>query len=560
MSLRRLGLAVLLCALSASAAVAQPGDLRQATTQEILQAAQRLHPAQGARAVSGAGADRQKCGLWLGQAIRSRWDKFSDAERAELSAFLAPPLLQKTRTIGLFRVHYDTSGFNAAAMLDLNEVRVPNSADEFADSVGAVFNEVYLREVGDLGYPSPIQPGQSVYDVYVTDIGYYGYTETNGTIGASLPTRSTSFIVVENDFQFFYSSGIAGLKVTAAHEFHHAIQFAGYGYWPDEDYFMEMTSTWMEDVVYDDINDYIAYLRDPYSPTAIARGQFATPELEFTHIDQIIQYSRMIWCKYLEQRHSRDLIRRIWERTQEVPPLEAMDGALGEVGSSLRQAFLEWSAWNFRTGASADTLNGYKESASFPPMHVRAQYAYAAPSRVFPDSIMAMSSGYHIVTVDGRQMLVVISNVDRAIPPGPRRFRYEMQDAEAVSFKRLSNGISVRVTADDPEDWVSQESVPSVVADVVAYPNPFVRGRGPNVTFRLPVSPADEHATLLIFSVGLDKIYQGDVPVVQLRPLEESIQWDGTDEAGIDAPTGVYIYVIRVDGKEYTGKFTLIGG
>jgi hypothetical protein len=555
---------IILCTSLLLAAVAtapaQSGDLRRATTAEILRAAVRTEAGPGAPAISSAGGPHQKCGLWVGQAVRARWDDFTESERLRLSAFLAPPSLQKTRTMGRFRVHYDTTGFNAAAMLDLNEVRIPNSADQFADSVGAVFNDVYAREIDELGYPSPIQPGETVYDIYVSDLPYYGLTQTNGRIGSTLPVRSTSYIEIENDFRFYYSPGIAGLKVTAAHEFHHAIQFAGYGVWPGEEYLMEMTSTWMEDVLYDEVNDYIQYLRDPYAPTAVPRGQFDTPELEFTHVDLIIQYSRMIWCKYLEQKHSRALIRRIWERTQLEPPIEAMDGALGEVGSSIRQAFLEWSAWNFRTGPNADTVNGYEESAAFPPMRIRAQYAYAPPSRVYPDTIMAMSSGYHIVTVGGRQMLVILSNVDLAIPGGPRAFRYEMQDAEEVSFKRLSNGISVRVAAADPEHWVSQENVPSVVSDVVVYPNPFVRGSSPRVTFRLPVTPASEHASLLVLSVGLDRMFAGEVPVVQLRPLESSVQWGGKDEAGVDAPSGIYLFVIRVDGKEYTGKFTVIGG
>ena len=48
------------------------------------------------------------------------------------------------------------------------------------------------------------------------------------------------------------------LKVTAAHEFFHAVQFA---YDIGEDgWFMESTATWMEEHVYDAINDNLQYL------------------------------------------------------------------------------------------------------------------------------------------------------------------------------------------------------------------------------------------------------------------------------------------------------------
>ena len=57
------------------------------------------------------------------------------------------------------------------------------------------------------------------------------------------------------------------LKVTAAHEFFHAIQFA---YDVDEDlWFMEGSATWVEDEVYDSINDnyqFLAVQPDPVPP------------------------------------------------------------------------------------------------------------------------------------------------------------------------------------------------------------------------------------------------------------------------------------------------------
>jgi len=80
--------------------------------------------------------------------------------------------------------------------------------------------------------------------------------------GTQIPERWTSDIDIDNDFigSKYNAKGIQALRVTAAHEFHHAIQY-GYGWW-GERYPYELTSTWMEDVVYTDVNDYYQYLPD----------------------------------------------------------------------------------------------------------------------------------------------------------------------------------------------------------------------------------------------------------------------------------------------------------
>ena len=46
--------------------------------------------------------------------------------------------------------------------------------------------------------------------------------------------------------------------MTAAHEFFHAVQFAYDA--ADDQWFMESTATWMEDEIYDDVNDNLQYL------------------------------------------------------------------------------------------------------------------------------------------------------------------------------------------------------------------------------------------------------------------------------------------------------------
>jgi len=113
--------------------------------------------------------------------------------------------------------------------------------------------------------------------VYIERLGagFYGFatvdftTDSDGNPVALLPP----YLALNTDLSFVPPNEdpdgrIAGaMKVTAAHEFFHAIQFLDYGaprlYSPDfaDDWWMEASSTWMEDEVFDEVNDYLQFFQ-----------------------------------------------------------------------------------------------------------------------------------------------------------------------------------------------------------------------------------------------------------------------------------------------------------
>ena len=97
------------------------------------------------------------------------------------------------------------------------------------------------------------------------------------------------------------------MRLTIAHEFFHAIQ-RSYRTVPNSDtYFWEMSSTWIEDIIVPDGNDYI-YWVDPF---------FNNPEQNISDTDG---YSIALFGHYLSiiiDGHSNQLdsgiIKKIWE-------------------------------------------------------------------------------------------------------------------------------------------------------------------------------------------------------------------------------------------------------
>ncbi|NQV38004.1 MAG: hypothetical protein HQ509_08385, partial [Candidatus Marinimicrobia bacterium] len=174
--------------------------------------------------------------------------------------------------INIFRIHYTTQGSNGVDITDFNQNDIP----DYIDSVMIVFEEVYQHEIDYLGYVLPPSDGnhpQSLdnggsehYDVYITSLSYgtYGYVQADREIGDNpnstiIETNAySSYMVIRNNYENFPNTEINNLRVTVAHEFFHSIQF-GYDAW-EEDWLMEATSVWMEESVYDDINDCYQYM------------------------------------------------------------------------------------------------------------------------------------------------------------------------------------------------------------------------------------------------------------------------------------------------------------
>ena len=93
-------------------------------------------------------------------------------------------------------------------------------------------------------------------------------------------------------------------RVTAAHEFFHAIQ---YGYDAGEDpWLMESTATWMEDQFDDSSNDNRQYL-----PWSQLRNP-GTPLDTFTN-GGFEQYGNWVFFEYLSERYGRRIVRSVWK-------------------------------------------------------------------------------------------------------------------------------------------------------------------------------------------------------------------------------------------------------
>ncbi|MFI5253202.1 MAG: hypothetical protein ACHQQQ_12320 [Bacteroidota bacterium] len=513
-----------------------------------------------------------KCGLEMNAFLQSLMPQLSPDRQVQLNKLMGITDLQTSRLIGHFEIHYDTIGSNQPALIDSNGNRIPNSYEAYIDSVGWAFNHTWSIQIDSLHYPPPpFLPGHAGYVVDVLELNaqLYGQTVFESQLnGSAQPALYLTHIEIDNDYVGYYSPGIAGLKVTSAHEFQHSITLGNFGYWTDQIYYYEICATWMETVVYPEVPDYIAYLE---APDGSPRGGFQFPALSFTTADGLTEFSRVVWGKYVEKRYSRGMMRHIWDHVRLVPILTAINEAMQDSGTSFQNAFLEWSLWNYYTGRRADTIHFYTEGRQFPEIAQRDTVNYFSPGGYFTDSVQCLGSSYQPILLNRRNRIFsIISNVNAATLDftSPQFFTYRMADNTDGTYKRLDSLIYVKLDVPDPVNWKSQESIHGIEAplvlrqDVIVYPDPLIYPDPRSecndcLKFLIPdaVSPT---AKLRVFSTDFRKIFEGSLAVRLNISNEPEISWNSMTGNGAMIASGIYFYSIFIDDKEYHGKFAVV--
>ena len=212
----------------------------------------------------------------------------------------------------LFCVHWVTTGRNAISTTDSDRDGIPN----YVEYVITTMKYVYAAEVTRMGYRKPLYDTATAgryrgnpngkYDIYLAELGsagLYGYCAPEGS---TRPHQSPGYCVLDNNYapsQYGDRNFLNPLRVTAAHEFFHAIQF---GYDVDEDlWFMEGTATWIEDEVFDAVDDNYQYLSD--SPIRFPRS--AVDYSAYLH-----KYGAWIFFRYAtEFLDDPAVVRSMWE-------------------------------------------------------------------------------------------------------------------------------------------------------------------------------------------------------------------------------------------------------
>jgi hypothetical protein len=351
-----------------------------------------------------------------------------------------------------------------------------------------------------------------------------------------------------------------GLRITIAHEFFHMVQLGwnarSNGNQDFTDLFLwEAACTWMEDVVYNRINDYYYYLDD----------FFQTSNRRFDTADGWREYGLSLWFHFLEKRlGTRSFALKIWNHLYEVEAVEANDRALREYGTTFADALGLFYAWNYRTGSRADTVHFYPEGNHYPELVPDGTFSLGDQREVDTEVTTTGSRTYVFEDPSLGRYAFVFANVRRTDQETFDPVSLSLSGAPGPSFIRVDDFLYGRVTGDSEKDWrnrvfietpeggITMKSMNDSASIIDAarlpacIPNPLDLTSGGDTRIPFFVEAAVE-ARLMVFTASGYKIYERSES--KSLPGLAYMRWPGTDDEGRSVPGGIYVYAVVADGK-----------
>lgn len=493
----------------------------------------------------------------------------------------AAPQLSYVSPSGKFEILYDTTGVDSVSVMDEDG----NNVADYIDRVAFAADSSYRHEVKTIGFSDPI-PAGSTYKIYVEEItfGAYGYTESTTGTGA------LTEIYIENDFDGFPPNShpegeqIGSIYATIAHEFKHAIQYRQ-NLWktPSGGFdWSEMDATLMEEVVFDNVNDYYNYIKKgfdspkPYSSSIFYAPQNGTPG-SYWHVTWMIFYSEL---------YGNEVWKKAWDEIEAQNGMsidEALKVVLPDFGDTFTTSFVRNHLWHFASGTRAgDDDYGFGEKHSYPYANLDSSFAkvpltgtdisYIKPlaARYFEVTPASNDDGYIDVAVDfdstqvgiglllylktGSMEEVIATGEDKSQVYMPTDVRWGEVSKVGVVVANYAHSTSSRnlrlrfgktgnsITIRDPE----YADLPKQIKVYQNYPNPF--NPETNISFDLPRSA---FVKLDVFDITGRYVRTVTNQFYRLGSYSLSFSSEGLS-------SGVYLYRLKINDQVFTKKMTLI--
>jgi len=496
-----------------------------------------------------------KCGTQYALMIHSLREKIDgELYRKYINEIKQEPEWERSMLSGSgnFLLHWMESGDHAVPIEDISG----NGYPDYIDSAAVIFEKVRQIEVVQMNYtPPPGQDGTAVvpYSVYFSARSDYGLTVPGYIDIPNLPgTNYTSYIILDNDYNdtIFFTKGIDGLRVSAAHEYHHAIQL-GYNYRYTDLYFWEMTSTWMEEVIYPEINDYFYYLPSLFNNVSNTR---------FDLYLGVYPYANSIYLHMLESIHGSACIKSIWDRILVESSLEALKYVLGTYDDTWLGSLSEYGLWLYYTGDRSLPGQFFKDAIHFPKVRV-----YALDKFDFEDSLSedknteSISNQFlEIYNVRGK-----ILTIDISVDNNPSAGFWNLTPYSSSDFQRLNQPIFTGPLDSDTMTIIVTNSELTTLStnifinqsgeidltSIYPFPNPVNSNTSQSIRFQ-NIPP---EAELYIFNTRGRRI-----SVIHEENGSSIRSWNFHNEMGERVAAGVYMYLVQGEGLFKTGKFSII--
>ncbi len=264
---------------------------------------------------------------------------------------------------GIFVLQYDTTGTDGVPPESTLPEAISEGIPDYIYLAAFAADSSYRYMVDQSGFTDFRR--DNPYEISFRNFGFFGTTTSSG---------STTTIQVHSNFEGFppnthpLGNQIGALYVTLAHEIKHAIQFTANRWRGSAGSFdwIEMDATLMEEVVFDDVNDYYNVIKtsldsnSPHSLSIFGRPTSATPGA----------YWHVSWMIYFHELYGTEFFVDVWEIISVEPLInfaEAMDQVLQTKNLTLAKEHIKNHLWHMGSGDEFSLSDsGFSERLHYP--------------------------------------------------------------------------------------------------------------------------------------------------------------------------------------------------
>lgn len=488
-----------------------------------------------------------------------------------------------------FRIHYTTTGADSVSVIDKDANNVP----DYIDSVAFYMEMAWDVEVNQYKFTPPPPDNQTPgmgdigpeIDVYIQALSadlYGGAIPEDNVVGSG---RVSGYLWLDNDYKGYPTPGIAGLRVTTAHEFHHIIQFSAYYYDYSQATIYEATSVWFEQQVHPGIPDYIQYVN--YLLLHPQYYGMATHNVR----DGVTGYGHELYMDYIVKASGdRDIVRRWWNHFRDSKAsMDALEDALHEYGMALSPGWCQFAQWCYYTGKRAlrqtDTLPDgspalLKDAGKLTMLKDTMTHNLDNGDVLFSGDLYPLSFGLYRVTMANGNVNIrdtvdfLVSNARDKLGEGGvfrfgrENFSLEVSGADHPGYLKLSRQnkptVYYRLNTASTQFCLNpiSDGSPVVQISTTTFPQPYINDGVSRLLVAIPL-PNGPVRTLHLRVYSVSNTLVADVSATELQSDGNwlGLSWNGRNQAGAIVPSGTYTYTLSVnDAPPQVGKIAVITG
>ena len=501
--------------------------------------------------------------------IRNGFDNLNDNEKSNLSYIglkeqnmrltTLDPFLDQTHETEHFKFYFTLDGLDAVESI------------EYVTNMGLIFEQVWSFHIDTMGFDIPPLNANGLYEIRIENLPsfYFGYAVALG----NGPTCE-SYIKMRNSYsssQFNGQSEEDNIKVTAVHEFFHAIQFNYNCYAVVQSlWFLEATAVWSEDELYDDINDLYRYMPN----------WFASPDKSISESSNHM-YGSFIFFQYIDEHlGGHETIRAFWESSRDLanPNQDVTQDAINDVlepfDSSFEDAYIRMRIANRILSDDVNALPyTYQEAPSYEmaispwgtssgPQEQLVLHQIGNTTTISNQTLELYESQYYkidtespiSIEIDSYEGQVHLSSIVKYV----NKNQWSVRSGNKINIdpKIGIDWISLVISAIGPDmttwDWslTLYDGYSEDFTSFAPYPNPSF---GSPISIDLQVI-AEQKVKTGIFDVLGEEIWSSTN--VFNTPSMSTLTWNGINKNGRKVSNGIYF--IQIEGQNQKSKHKVI--